>query len=367
MSTTCGSTSISKPKVLSKPPLDFYRGLYFFAMKTIVIGGGIAGSVLWLKLLERGIQPTLIDKPELSSSSRIAAGVINPVVLKRLKVVSWAADFLPSTQRDYPRWEQLLHASFYHPVALKHLFVDPAEANKWMELSDAPSHAPYLGETSAQTPAAFSRKAGFGNVKQSAWLDTTAFLDTVKQHARSMDLYQEQELTTASYKNFREGNHKIFLCTGHLMRLRIPRFADAFAPTRGEVMIIESDALPQDAIYHGPVFILPLGGNRFKVGATYHWDKLDDITTDEGLATLESKLQKFFPGPYKVVDHQAGVRPNTKDRKPLLGKLEDNLYCFNGLGSRGALMAPYLADRLLDFVFDATPLHPAHDLNRFNL
>ena len=61
--------------------------------KYLIIGQGIAGSVLALEMYHRKMDFVVVDQPKLSSSSKIAAGVVNPVVLKRLKMVQGAENF----------------------------------------------------------------------------------------------------------------------------------------------------------------------------------------------------------------------------------------------------------------------------------
>ena len=203
-------------------------------------------------------------------------------------------------------------------------------------------------------------------MKNTSWVDTNLFLEIHKATLSAESEILENQIEVEEIASLSKEYKHIIIANGHLLRNVIPRFEDLFSPTRGEVMIIETAAdLPQNQIIHGPVFILPLGDKRFKVGATYHWDKLKDETTTEGLAKLEADLKKIFKGDYRVVKHQAGVRPNTKDRKPILGKIKDNIYCFNGLGSRGVLMAPLLADQLLDHIIKNSQLDPSSDLARF--
>ncbi len=61
---------------------------------------------------------------------------------------------------------------------------------------------------------------------------------------------------------------------------------------------------------------------------------------------------------FEVVEHLAGVRPTVKDRRPLLGKHHhhNHLYILNGMGTRGVLFAPYLSDKLFQFIENKTEL-----------
>ena len=49
----------------------------------IIVGQGIAGTLLAHDLLEKGHSVYIIDKPMIASASKVAAGLINPVGMKR--------------------------------------------------------------------------------------------------------------------------------------------------------------------------------------------------------------------------------------------------------------------------------------------
>ena len=46
--------------------------------------------------------------------------------------------------------------------------------------------------------------------------------------------------------------------------------------------------------------------------------------------------------------HFAGVRPTVKDRRPLVGTHSglNSIHILNGLGTRGVMLGPYLANQL---------------------
>ena len=56
-----------------------------------------------------------------------------------------------------------------------------------------------------------------------------------------------------------------------------------------------------------------------------------------------------------------------KDRRALLGAHpnHENLVLFNGLGTRGLLMGPYLAIQLIEFMEKGVPLDPEVDIKRY--
>ena len=64
---------------------------------------------------------------------------------------------------------------------------------------------------------------------------------------------------------------------------------------------------------------MPLGNDLYKVGATYEWENLNDIPTENGKAELLKKINSVITSPYKIISHDAGVRPSVIDRRPVVG------------------------------------------------
>lgn len=332
----------------------------------IIVGQGIAGSVLSMGMQERGIAHQVIDDPSLSQSSRIAAGLANPIVLKRLKWVQDAEHFWPAMEAFYPRWEKDLDRRFFFPIAMHHLFSTVGELNRWQERSAEAPFADFLGPSQLDLPPYLHAKIAYGILPRLYWLQTKRFIEAYRQKLQSAGQYVEISLGEAELHQWQAEGQSVIICNGHLMRQLLSQTASAFAPTKGEVLIVEAPELPQDRAWHAKVFALPLGNGRFKVGASYSHDQvLKDEPSPEGETWLRNAFEAFYRGSYKVVEHWAGVRPNVVDRKPLLGALAPSLYAFNGMGSRGVLMAPYLAQHLLDHLELGKDLNPAWDIKRF--
>ncbi len=126
---------------------------------------------------------------------------------------------------------------------------------------------------------------------------------------------------------------------------------------KGELLIIYAPNLNIDFLIKAAVFILPLGNNYYKVGATFNWKDTTKIPTEDGKIELLTKLKSCISVPFKVVDHVAGIRPTVKDRRPLVGKhpKHSNMAILNGLGTRGVMIAPKAAKLLYKHLeFDET-------------
>jgi glycine/D-amino acid oxidase-like deaminating enzyme len=137
--------------------------------------------------------------------------------------------------------------------------------------------------------------------------------------------------------------------------------------TKGELLIIKAPDLKLDVIVKSSVFILPLGNDLYKVGATYNWDDKTPTPTEEGKQELLSHLKELLHCDFEVVNHLAGVRPTVKDRRPMVGTHPNysNLHVLNGLGTRGVMLAPAMAKVLFNFIENEVPLEPAVDIKRF--
>ena len=75
------------------------------AQKILLVGGGLSGVCIASELVKRGAQVTLIDSG-INHSSKVAAGMINPLVFRRM-TKSWRLDdFLPFLFAFYRDLEQ---------------------------------------------------------------------------------------------------------------------------------------------------------------------------------------------------------------------------------------------------------------------
>ena len=88
--------------------------------KHLIIGGGLAGVTLAWQLIKKGQGVLLIDNKKNKSSS-IAAGMINPIVFRRV-TKSWRVDeFLPVAKEFYKEVEVATGSRFFNSIKIKKL------------------------------------------------------------------------------------------------------------------------------------------------------------------------------------------------------------------------------------------------------
>ena len=115
------------------------------------------------------------------------------------------------------------------------------------------------------------------------------------------------------------------------------------------------------------VFLIPLGDDLYCVGATYEWEDKSNNITEKGKDELLSKLKTFLKCDFKLINQVAGIRPTVIDRRPLVGRHPENknMYILNGLGTRGVMIAPYVAKKLFDFIEYKVRLDNEINITRF--
>jgi glycine/D-amino acid oxidase-like deaminating enzyme len=344
----------------------------------IIVGQGLAGTILALTLLEKGRSVMLIDDGKPVTASKIAAGLYNPVVFKRL-VKSWMADeLLPYMDSFYPRMEKQLNTRFYFSKRILKPFAEEQEKVLWLKKTDEPI-GKYLNKNiyNEDLNGIVHNPLGISEVLHAGNLDTFKFLTAARNYFREKDLIVEDKFdhdlleineNTVMYKGIISG--RIIFCEGYKTTVN-PFFSWLpFKLTKGEILTVRlaaGNTIPEDIVLNKAVFILPLGNNTYKVGATYEWNDLSEDTSEKGRAELIEKLEKVLKVPFDVIDQQAGIRPTVLDRRPLIGIHPDLriLGVFNGMGTKGVMLAPFFANQFAEFLENAAPIDKEVDIARF--
>jgi glycine/D-amino acid oxidase-like deaminating enzyme len=137
--------------------------------------------------------------------------------------------------------------------------------------------------------------------------------------------------------------------------------------TKGELLTIRAPLLKEQQVIKSSVFIIPLGEDQYRIGATYKWQDKTNLPTEAAKSELLEKLATFMTCDYEILHHVAGIRPTVADRRPLVGQhpKHKNLFILNGFGSRGVMIAPFASKALFNAIENGIELPKDMDIVRF--
>ena len=339
----------------------------------IIVGNGLAG-ICFAEIALQNNKSIMVFDDDSQPSSKIAGGLYNPVVLKRFSEVWKAKEQLEIAFPLYHSIEKKLNIVFDYKIPIYRRLSSIEEQNNWFHAADKPNLSPFLSSNLVNKSISnINSSFGFGEVLKTGYLDVATLIKNYSDYLKNSNRYVSERFDynkivildkQIQYKDFK-AKHIIF-AEGFGMHAN-PFFNNLpLDGTKGELLIIKAADLKLNVVVKSNVFILPLGNDFYKVGATYDWKDKSNRPTLEGKNELVENLKDLITCDFEIVNHFAGVRPTVKDRRPLVGShfLHKNLHILNGLGTRGVMLGPYLAQQLFNTIVGNIPLEDEININR---
>ncbi len=341
----------------------------------LIVGQGLAGTLLAHFLLEKGKKILVIDNTHHAAASKVAAGIINPVTGRRL-VKSWRFDeFLACANETYPTLEKQLGLQFYHKKNILRALYNLKQENDWLLKSADSSTSKYMlgnAELSSEIKA-MKPVFSWGEMQHSAQVDIPKLIEAFRERLLENNRFVKEKLEytqlgiqekSVHYKGIKA--KKVLFCEGY-QSIKNPYFN--YLPhqaAKGEVLIVCIPNFQSTKLLKHGVFLVQLEREVYWVGSTYSWDFKDEKPTEKGREDLEKRLQKALDIPYEILEHKAAIRPVFRDRRPMIGLHPKfpTLGIFNGLGTKGASLAPYWAKHFAEFLCGEVDLDKEVDLGR---
>ena len=342
----------------------------------LIVGQGLAGTLLAFELFKSNKSFVVFDDPDQHKASAVAAGIINPVVFRRM-TKSWLVDdAFPRMEKTYRQLEVLLKEELYYPGRMMRLlseegvvfWKEKAFANQLKTYIDAEPNLNFRNSN-------ITNNYSFGCVNKSGRLDIqkliSAFSEflTRQNSLRKVNFDFEKLSIKADLVSYNDITaEKIIFCEGPSADQN-PFFKNLkFKHSKGEILELKIPEFNMNEIISDEVFVAPVGNDRYKVGATYTWDALNRETTDSAREELLAKFKKITPLIHEMISQKAGIRPTMHDRKPVIGFHPEypSIGIFNGLGSKGVVIGPYFARQLADYLVGTSGfIHPEADIKRY--
>jgi glycine/D-amino acid oxidase-like deaminating enzyme len=340
----------------------------------IIVGLGLAG-LNFAELLLKNNKTFLVFEDHSQTSSLVAGGVYNPLILKRFTPVWNAREQLDIAMPVYASLEEKLNQKFDEKFSTRKVFKSIEDQNNWFIASDKPKVSEFMNpEIIRGKVDGIKGDFGFGEVYETGKIDTHQLVAAYRKYLDEMGILRQEKFEHNKIELINEEiNYKdisantVVFCEGFGMKAN-PFFKHLpLNGTKGETITIKAPDLTIDFLVKSTLFVLPMGEDLYKVGATFNWSDKTSEPTEEGKSELVEKLDKVLSVPYTIVDHQAGIRPTVQDRRPLVGvhPRYKQLAILNGLGTRGVMIAPSVAKELFDHLEKGTSLDPEIDIVRY--
>jgi len=341
----------------------------------LIVGQGVAGSVLAHALLARGCRVVVADVENRSAASRVAAGLITPVAGRKF-VPTWRGeDLLPFARQFYRKLEVEFETALYFEKPIWRFFASKEEAEIWKTKRNLPQVKKQTENLPVGSVNDFPFQPGLDGfaMPNGAHIDSRKFLNVFRKRLREREALVEKPLAPEDLKvekdrvQWREFSaRKVIFCEGHRVSEN-PFFSWLpFQHAKGEVLTVAIESLPENVILNRRKWLLPIGGGKFLAGATYDSVDLSENRTDAGREEILEGIGKITPAEPTVLEHEAGVRPAVKGMRPVAGLHPGHptIGIFNGLGSKGFLWAPFFAEQLAASLENGNALDPEIDVRR---
>ncbi len=342
----------------------------------LIIGQGIAGSVMALVLMRRGKSVAVIDQQALSSSSRIAAGVYNPFNFRQMMNNWRAVEMIDAAKALYGFAEKISEQKIFTERKILKIVTSEDERSLWekacIEKSGLLADEKIMENPFGETVLA---PYGIGVVNNGGSVDTATLIKIVSDKLKAESNFLEEKFEHNKleiladeiiYDKKISAKHIIF-CEGHLITQN-PLFAFVpIKPAKGQLLHVHIPNLPLTEVLNRGAYLLPLEKGNFVLGSTFDNDEVNEIPTESAVTDLLSRLEKFVKAPVKIIAHFAGIRPAVQDRRPVIGKhpQHNRVSMMNGMGSKAVLLCPWLAEKLIEHIENEKEIPKEVDLGRF--
>ena len=323
----------------------------------LIIGQGLAGSLLAWELMQRGYTVVIVDNGR-ENASQVAAGLINPVTGMRLVKSADVNRLLPAAKQCYAQLADVFQQAFYIQKPMLRLFRSDQELTHGLKRRADPEYQDYLGEVTLPDQTINTTPFGFLQQKQTGYLLTRPLLSCLKDFFIESRCYR---LTAVDYRDIQLQPtlrwqdivpKQIIFCEGY-QATRNPWFSWLpFQPVKGEILTLQHQSPLADNILNFGDWLIPLDSRHIRVGATFDRDNLNTKPTERGKNALLNAL-KPIPvdlAQATLINHQAHIRPCTLDKHPFLGRHPQHpqLAIFNGFGAKGSLQIPWYSQHFAD-------------------
>lgn len=344
----------------------------------IIVGQGLAGSLLAWRLMQRNQRVLILDNGLRDSASVIAAGIVNPVTGKRLVAPALIDTLLGTAHQLYRELETHFKRPFFTPLPMLRICQSEAELSYWRKRQGEPRYR-HLFEAGLNSENLLRFSAAYGSFTQlqTGYLAIPELLHQLREEFSARDAYRRMELHNSQIEVRPHdvklaGLHcrRLLFCTGFRAQEN-PWFSWLpFDLAQGDILSFETQVAMPTQIINAGKWLLPLDQHHFKFGSTFRWRPNHQLPSKAAATELLTALQRLDPyaAQHRLISQESGIRPGSRDKMPFIGLLQnpDRIGIFNGFGAKGSLLIPYYSAVFSDYLCDNAELPKEINLNRFH-
>jgi len=342
----------------------------------IVVGQGLAGTLLGHQLESRGKSFVIFDKGHSGASSSIAAGIINPITGRRF-VKSWMFDLVvPDALRNYRELESRLQISILKEINIIRSLPDQTAENDWNAKSAIPEYGKHMvfPADNSDFRNHLILDGYWSEVRGSYQVDIPALISSYRSYISQRNFLREEYFSNSEVQihdgniHYRDIQAKhLILCEGAAVSGNTTLKSTWLNPSKGEILRLRIPGFHPSKLFKRKYFLAPLRDGTFWFGAKDGWHFDDDLPSSEGDRLLKKHAAQMITVPYEVLEHVAAIRPTVNDRRPVVGPHPtiDHAFILNGFGTKGASLAPYWSSRLIALIEEGRPIEKEVELKRF--
>jgi glycine/D-amino acid oxidase-like deaminating enzyme len=341
----------------------------------LIIGQGICGTMLSWFLHKEGKSFIVIDDAKNDTSSKVAAGIINPVTGRRYVTTWMIEELIEFARQTYDEMGRLLDDQFIVEKSIIDFFPTAQMRNAFVERVTEENIFLHSYPDQNHFNDTFNYDFGCGEIKPALIVHLQLLLPLWRKKLEEKNVLLSEEFNiqelkisggSVRYKDIEA--EKVIFCNG-VWGTDNPWFRLLpFAPNKGEALIIECNEIEHNHIFKKGLTLAPLREiNQYWVGSSYQWEFADDQPTQQFYDHATGVLNAWLKKPYKVLSHKAAVRPATIERRPFVGFHPQfpQIGILNGMGTKGTSLAPYFAHQLTQYLVYDFPISEEADVKRF--
>ncbi len=331
-----------------------------------VVGQGISGTLISYFLAKAGKNVLVIDNNYIGSSSKVAAGIVNPITGKKF-IKSWRIhEFLPEAKIIYDELSDYLGIRTYTESNMIRSLYSVEDENIWLSRTGDPEVKHYMLPVAdtEEFGDIVSKPFAYGELTGTLQVHLSDILEAFKLKWQMLDQYiidkfdyncLIEQSGAFSYKDlfFRE----IIFCEGYQAQSN-PYFENiGLAPSKGEVLLVRIPGACFKKMYKDHIFIVHQYDDVYWVGSGYEWNSNDDLPTDKIYHKLKAELERVLKVPFEILEHKAAIRPTMHARRPIFKPHPTlrGMYIFNGLGTKGSSIGPFAAKQFARYILEKNP------------